>query len=310
MKQHTVMTPYMVGEVHFYSTEIAGELVLFDTGPPTPAAIAELEQSVDLKRLRHLFVTHCHIDHDGLASYIEEHSDAEIHFPKRDVLRLQRKEEWLAGLESLLLDAGFDGAFCRSLEGKFQAFHPCPIRFDAAEECEAAGRLGLSVINCPGHSQSDLVYVVEGCAVTGDILLRDVFQSPQLCPDVTDPGRRFDNYRAYCETIPKLAALKGLTILPAHKYSVNDVEETLLFYVGKLLERAGQVRRYAEVEKASEVVKAIFGGTIVDSVIAYIKASEIYLMRDFLADPAPLKHALEQVGLFDKVAEQYRRALS
>jgi 2,4-dienoyl-CoA reductase (NADPH2) len=42
MKQHNVMTPYLVGEVHFYSTEIDRELVLFDTGPPTPEAVAVL----------------------------------------------------------------------------------------------------------------------------------------------------------------------------------------------------------------------------------------------------------------------------
>ena len=41
MHQHTVQTPYMVGEVHFYSAELNGELVLFDTGPPTPEGEAD-----------------------------------------------------------------------------------------------------------------------------------------------------------------------------------------------------------------------------------------------------------------------------
>ena len=36
--QHTINTPYMVGPVHCYAAELAGELVLFDTGPPTAAA--------------------------------------------------------------------------------------------------------------------------------------------------------------------------------------------------------------------------------------------------------------------------------
>ena len=83
MKRHTVMTPYMVGEVHYYSTEINGELVLFDTGPPTPGGLAELVRTVDLKRLKHLFVTHCHVDHYGLAAHIESHSAARRHGPSR-----------------------------------------------------------------------------------------------------------------------------------------------------------------------------------------------------------------------------------
>ena len=35
MLQHTVQTPYVVGEVHFYSIELESGLAMFDTGPPT-----------------------------------------------------------------------------------------------------------------------------------------------------------------------------------------------------------------------------------------------------------------------------------
>ena len=57
--QHTLETPYMVGPVHCYSAEIAGELVLFDTGPPTEEARQSLQRSLALKQLRHVIVTHC-----------------------------------------------------------------------------------------------------------------------------------------------------------------------------------------------------------------------------------------------------------
>ena len=121
MKQHTVMTPYMVGEVHFYSTEIEGELVLFDTGPPTAAGIAELERSVDLANLKHLFITHCHVDHYGLAAYVEKHSDARIYLPRQDVRKLQRIDEWLPALSALLISAGFDSDFCDRLSASLEA---------------------------------------------------------------------------------------------------------------------------------------------------------------------------------------------
>lgn len=309
MRQHTVMTPYMVGEVHFYSTEIDGELVLFDTGPPTPEAIAELERSVDLERLKYLFVTHCHIDHDGLAAYIEERSDARIFFPRKDVLRLGRGEEWAEGFRSLVLEAGFPGELSRRLLAAFHTEHRYPQRYEAAEDSEAAKRLGISVIDCSGHSQSDLVYVLKGFAVTGDILLRDIFQSSELTPRAEDPSTRFNNYRAYCESIPRMAGLRGLTVLPAHRYSIEGVDETILFYIRKLLERARLVRRYGEVAKVSDVVERIFGSSLVDPVVTYIKASEIYFMRDFLADPERLRRALEQVDLFRDVEELYFSSL-
>jgi len=308
MKRHTVMTPYMVGEVHYYSTEINGELVLFDTGPPTPEGLAELERTVDLKRLKHLFVTHCHVDHYGLAAHIESHSAAQIYFPRKDVLRLRRLEEWMEGLQDLLVSAGFEADFGRRLQAIFlahQSLPPCPKDFEIVEDSAVPGRLGISILPCPGHSQSDLVYLQGGCAVTGDILLREIFQSPLLDVDAESLRGRFKNYQAYCSSLLNLATLRGLVILPAHREYVEGVDETIIFYLKKLLERAGQVKRFAHLEKISDVVQQIFGETLADPFVIYLKASEIYFMRDFLADPSRLKSSLEQIGLFHQVRETY-----
>jgi hydroxyacylglutathione hydrolase len=308
MKQHTVMTPYMVGEVHYYSTEINGELVLFDTGPPTPEGLAELQRTVDLKRLKHLFVTHCHVDHYGLAAYIEAHSPARIYFPAKDVLRLRRLEEWQAGLQGLLIAAGFDADFGHRLLEIFRAHQtlpPCPRDFSPVEECAVLDKLGISYLACPGHSQSDLVYLHNGFAVTGDILLRDIFQSPLLDLDMDGFHGRFRNYDAYCSSLHNLATLRGRTILPAHRVYLEGVDDNILFYLRKLMERAGQVRRFAGLERVSEVVQQIFGPSLVDPFVIYLKVSEIYFMRDFLANPSRLKLALQQIGLFDPVRELY-----
>jgi hydroxyacylglutathione hydrolase len=309
MRQHTVMTPYMVGEVHYYSTEINGELILFDTGPPTPEGLAELQRTVDLPRLKHLFVTHCHVDHYGLAAYIEAHSSAQIHIPAKDALRLRRRDDWIAGLQGLLIEAGFEPDFGRRLLSIFQAHQsppPCPKEFGIAEGSEAAARLGISILPCPGHSQSDLVYLHDGCAVTGDILLRDIFQSPLLDPDAESFTGRFPNYAAYCASLLNLATLRGQVILPSHREYVEGVDETIVFYLRKLLERAGLVQRFAGLEKVSDVVKQIFGAALVDPFVIYLKVSEIYFMRDFLADPGRLQLSLEQIGLFDRVRESYQ----
>jgi hydroxyacylglutathione hydrolase len=300
------MTPYMVGEVHYYSTEIQGELVLFDCGPPTAEGVAELERSVDLKRLKHLFITHCHVDHYGLAAYIEEHSDARIHFPRHDALRLRRGRDWMAAMQSLLMSAGFDAEYIRGLKGVFEADRtPCPRSFSIAEDSPELPRLGISCLSCPGHSQSDLVYLHERFAVTGDMLLRDIFQSPLLAPDIEELSRRFSNYETYCSSIVKLAGLRGVTILPSHRGFVGGVDETVLFYVRKLLERAGEVKRYSELETAREVVERIFGAALTDPLIIYLKVSEIYFMRDFLSDPARLKQSLQLIGLFGRVKDLY-----
>ena len=88
MRQHTIHTPYLIGEVHCYSAEINGELVLFDSGPPTAEALALLVSQIDLSRLKYLFITHCHIDHYGLAAMIATHNmDLAARMDRRVTLR-------------------------------------------------------------------------------------------------------------------------------------------------------------------------------------------------------------------------------
>ena len=84
IKQHTIDTPYMVGPVHCYTVKIKGELVLFDTGPPTDKARRYLREHVDLRSLQHVIITHCHIDHYGLASWLEKETEATVYLPYRD----------------------------------------------------------------------------------------------------------------------------------------------------------------------------------------------------------------------------------
>ncbi|NOY14158.1 MAG: MBL fold metallo-hydrolase [Deltaproteobacteria bacterium] len=111
MQQHTVITPYVVGEVHIYTAEVDGELILFDTGPPTAQALACLKENVDLDRLRHVFITHCHVDHYGLADYLSQHSSAEIYLPRKDALKIKYHHRRLEAIEGLLQEMGFDACY-------------------------------------------------------------------------------------------------------------------------------------------------------------------------------------------------------
>ena len=308
MRQHTVQTPYIVGEAHFYTTEIDGELVMFDTGPATPEALACLKEEVDLERLQHVFITHCHVDHYGLAAYIAQHSPAEIYLPGKDASKLERRGERLSHIRALLKGYGFDDAYTDLLRGIFEkdkVFPVIPHRYTVVEESDVPRRLGISWLNCPGHSQSDLVYVHGNHAVSGDILLRNIFQAPLLDVDLETFTGRFRNYDAYCSSILELGKLRGCQIHPGHRGYVAGLDDTILFYVGKLLERAGGVKKLAGVESVREVIGQLFGGFPEDPFFIFLKTSEIVFMRDFLAEPGRLKNSLERLGLFDAVSDLY-----
>ncbi len=310
LTQHTINTPYMVGPVHCYSGMLAGELVLFDTGPPTPEAERYLRDHIDLKELRHVIITHGHIDHYGLAFWLEQNSNATVYLPYRDCLKIANHEKRIEGMYRLLASLHFHQQALDELRRIFESgllFPPFPQKFLVAEK-DLPQRLAITTLNCPGHSQSDLVYFGEDWAVTGDTLLRGIFQSPLLDVDL-ESGERFNNYQVYCRTLVKLAGLINRRILPGHRQTIAGIDTTLLFYISKLLQRVAQLRPYKDEENLMVTIEKLLGEPIKDAFILYLKASEIVFMKDLLAKPELLRRALEDIGLFDQVRELFAAAV-
>ena len=308
VRQHTTNTPYLVGEAHFYTTEINGDLILFDTGPNTAEGLALLEKQVDIRRLKYVFITHCHVDHYGLAAFLSRNSDAEVILPRKDAVKFRESNEQITCISRTLNECGFDDEFAaglRHITQKEEIWPAFPEKYSIVEESDVPERLGISWLSCPGHSQSDFVYLVGNHAVTGDILLRNVFQSPLLDLDLETFSGRFRNYDAYCASLLGIEKLRGYEIHPGHRFSVDSVDETVLFYVRKLIERAGQVKRFAGIKLVRDVIGQIFGDSPGDTFVTYLKISQIIFMRDFLAEPGRLRESLEHMGLFDAVRDLY-----
>jgi len=305
--QHTVETPYMVGPVHVYTLELEDAYILIDTGPATPAGQAFVQEQVDLDRLSHVLITHCHIDHYGQAGWLAANSDAVVYLPRRDILKHELKTRRMEGLFALVAELGFTEPYVVQLRERFSStMMPLfPEQYGVAEHLPAA--LGIEVLECPGHSQSDLVFVGDDWAVTGDTLLRGVFQSPLLDVDL-ERGGRFKNYEAYCSSIVKLAGLATKTILPGHRFEIDSVGATILFYISKTLQRLHRLAPYLRERTVAQVIEDVFP-TMSDSFHVYLKSSEILFMKDLLEQPELLSSALTQIDLYDQVAELFESVL-
>ena len=307
--QHTLATPYPVGPVHCYSTELAGELVLFDTGPPTAEARTYLQRALPLERLRHVIVTHCHIDHYGLAAWLEREYGATVYIPYRDSLKVARHTERIDKMSALLAEFGYDDAFQEKFRAEIdndQVFPEFPKAHKLVEE-DLPEELGVSVLPCPGHSQSDLVLTGPGWAVTGDVMLRGIFQSPLLDIDLLT-GQRFRNYDAYCGSLLNLASLRDKRVLPGHRQSIESVDANILFYVGKLLERSVRIKALDGRQSVAELVPKLLGTDLSHSFLVYLKASELVFIRDFLEQPELLRKALEEISLYQPLAKLFDSA--
>lgn len=309
--QHTIDTIYPVGPVHCYSTEINDDLILFDTGPPTDDAKQYLQKNLDLTKLKAVILTHCHIDHYGLAAWLGREYGATIYVPYRDSLKIKQHDKRLDGMVGILSAVGFDEEFLAALRAEIDSsavFPELPLRHKVVEH-DLPAEFGLEVVPCPGHSQSDLVYVGDGWAISGDTMLREIFQSPLLDIDLLT-GERFSNYNAYCKTILNLATLRDKQILPGHRECIVGVDFNICYYVEKLLERAERSKKLLAELALPDVVDHLFQGNVQQPFIKYLKASEVVFIRDFLADPYQLRQALLDINLFSQVEEQFLRVTS
>lgn len=312
IKQHTITTPYMVGDVHFYSTQIQGELVLFDTGPPTDQAWDLLQAEVNLDELSHVFITHCHIDHWGNAARLVNETTATLYLPQRDADKIIHHPRRLTGMMDVMRSYGFEQKYLDKLLSEIDSdstFPPFPQAFEIVEKSNAPQRLGIEVLPCPGHSQSDLVYRIGDQAITGDVLLRGIFQSPLLDINLQSFAGRFHNYAAYCNSLQNLVSLRTCRIWPGHRYTIDSVDETILFYLRKLLDRAFKLKPYAAEKNVAALVNRLFGAKELPLFHVYLKASEIIFMQDLFAKPELLQQALDSAGLFDTLAEEFNRLL-
>ena len=307
---HSLDTPFSIGPVYCYSIESEDGLILVDCGLATEEAKRYYRQSFDLSRLRHILVTHSHSDHCGLAAWLAAQSGAKVYFPYRDYLKASHVNDYLRLLGDLMHGMGFDNHYYERLMAVLNAerfLAPIPQDILVAEQ-DFPKNLGVDFIACPSHSQSDLVYLTDGCAITGDTLLRGLFQTPTLEVDM-EQGGRFNNYEAYCDSMIKLAALEGRRILPGHFQAPPTIREAQLFYVKKLLRRAERLRPWRHEANISDIISEMFAGGMKDTITVFLKAAELLFMQDFFREPERLAVSLQHVGLYDQVEGRYNRAL-
>jgi len=307
---HCLNTHYAIGPVNCYSLESADGLILIDCGVPNEETKGYYQESLDLSRLRHILVTHGHNDHYGLAAWLAAKSGARVYFPYRDYLKTQHRDDYLRLLGDIMQGIGFSTHYYQRLlaiithPANFSAF---PKELSAVER-DFPGNLGVDFIACPGHSQSDLIYLTGDYAITGDTLLPGVFQTPVLEVDMENGGR-FNNYEAYCQSLVKLATLEGRRILPGHGQKPESVREAQLFYVRKLLQRAGRLRPWRQEANISHIISEMFADGMKETFSVFLKAAELLFIQDFFREPERLAVSLRQIDLYDEVEELFDQAL-
>jgi glyoxylase-like metal-dependent hydrolase (beta-lactamase superfamily II) len=301
MKQHTVNTPYMVGPVHFYTFDIDDNgLIMFDTGPNTLEAMEYISKNIDLKRVKYLFITHCHIDHYGLTYYIKQNSDAKIFISRYDLLKFKYYHLRFEKVSSFLSEEGFPNEILDIIKENLHMMKnlaPFPEGEILEENSNILDDLGIKYLRCPGHSQSDIIYLIENYAISGDVILRDLFQTPLLDINLDNLSSRYNNYNAYISTIDKLISISTHTFLPGHREYIDDVKKRVSTYLEKMLTRGAKIGENLIKKPIYEIILGINESRYMDPFNQYLKASELFFIRDIFLYPTPLENSIKKHNL-------------
>ena len=304
-KKITLPTPYPVGPVHVYYFVINGNRILFDAGPPTEDAIKTLQNSIELTQLDYLFITHFHPDHYGAAHLIEKISPAQIIFSKYDLAIYEIYDQRVSFFFDYLHQLKVPNQLTLALKKTFSVLKraiPLPKSFQILEDSQKQiEELGISYLQCPGHSQSDIVYLFDEFAITGDTLLRDIFQTPLLDLDFTTMKNRYLNYENYCSSIPKLKSIAHRRILTAHNENIRSVNYQIRFYYYKILEKVEKLAPLLEKGTSLfQIMTTLYPHTESRPFLFYMKLSEFLFLKDYLENPDLLENILKKNNIIEQ----------
>lgn len=259
--QIPVPTPWpSVGPVHVYLIP-QDPVTLIDTGVnddlSREALLAGLKAAgLALKDIRRQLITHAHLDHMGLAAWIQAESNAEVWVHPDEVGKLDSPDWWLAGRELALSQAGVPQE-TRTLMDKYWRMGrrlalPLAEWKPLAEGQRFAFADGaLTAIHLPGHALGHTGFFEEssGTLMGGDHLLMGVTPNPIMEPLPPGhpagaphaPGRAL-TLGMFLQALRRVSDMPVRRVLPGHGPVIDDHVRVAGTYAAKHERRLGMLK--------------------------------------------------------------------
>lgn len=228
----SVPLPFPPHEVAAWLLEGPDGHTLVDTGMDTPGARGALRDGaerlgVSPESLARVVLTHCHIDHLGLAARVRAWSGATVWMHEREA-RLVREfvggwptdrdraiEQFLAFGADATVARQFVAATDR-IHAQYRDFEPDALLHGARGELPGTG--GWEYIHTPGHSPGHVTLYHRGrqVLIAGDHVLPRI--SPNIGADMYAPDPLTD----YLASLRRLRELPVALVLPSHGAPFED----------------------------------------------------------------------------------------
>ena len=239
----TLPMPLRLGHVNVFLIVHDNEAALFDTGLNMSGTLPKLEASLasmglSIGSIGHIFLTHFHADHCGVAGLIKEKSGAIIHMSeegRRHIERMKDEDLIVKKMREFLSRHGLPEKTLDFIVKMFGRFKKATIPFEVDEILkprtmyEICGRT-FETISTPGHANGHNCFYFEddNILISGDHILPDI--TPNLSPDLFDPD--FHPLDAFLSSLDRVKNLPVRMVCPAHgdpfpdlKGRVNEIQE-------------------------------------------------------------------------------------
>ncbi|MDP2731420.1 MAG: MBL fold metallo-hydrolase [Dehalococcoidales bacterium] len=266
------------GDINSYLLCGSKEYLLIDPGANTDTGFDSLQRQLaeiglGFKDITRILITHCHIDHYGLAGRVKERSQAKIiaHSRAKDVIQtreptrekgIPQREQWLK----------LNGA--PSFEAEANHQHDPQLQKQTAEiaklfvsmttditiednETISLGGLSLKVLWAPGHSPDHICLYEPSNKIlfSGDHVL------PGTIPQVSSESHSETNPLGdFISSLNRLKQLDVNLVLPAHEHQFSDLPARIEEVIQNFQQRSAKILALLNTEPktayqiASEIV--------------------------------------------------------
>jgi glyoxylase-like metal-dependent hydrolase (beta-lactamase superfamily II) len=306
-----IPTPFAVGRVNVYLIDDE-PLTLVDAGPNSGTSLDELQRGLTglghpIEDIELVILTHHHMDHLGLVSFVAGRSGAEVAAIDVAVPIVENYSEE-ATLEdefalALMLRHGIPEDVAQALRTVSQSFRAWGAQTTVdrvlhdGDTVELRGR-SLAVSLRPGHSVSDTVFhdAERRILIAADHLLEHISSNALISRPRDGGAERSQSLVTYLESLKKTREMDVDLVLPGHGNPITD-HRALIDKRVKLHERRAEKLRRLVAERprtAYELAQAQWGNIAVTQ--AYLTLSEVLGHMDLLLNDGQVRE-VEQDGV-------------
>jgi len=239
------------GIVAAFLIESEGDLALVETGPAsTLPVLLEGIRALGFapERVRHVLVTHIHLDHAGAAGWWARQG-ATVHVHPRGAQHLAEPEKLIASARRVYGDR-FDSLWGEML--------PVPAeKLVALEDGKSVkvGRTKITALDTPGHARHHNAYACGDSCFTGDVAGARLQGCDYI--SVTGAPPQFDPV-AYLDSITRLHAAGFERLFLSHFGEVTDVSRHLTTYAQRVGMASDSVKKLMEHGLAGDDLRAAY----------------------------------------------------